>query len=85
MKIWMVVLVALVLGLTGCFVVRGRHGERLLITPAGVLVMPPKSHRHHDQCGHYFNRGRWYLLEDHHHQHGCGHHSVRGRWVLRDH
>ena len=79
------VMILTVVALSGCLMVRGRHGNKLLITPAGVIVIPPKGHHHNEGCGHYFHGGRWYQLDDHHHGHGCGHHSDRGRWVLRDH
>jgi hypothetical protein len=39
---------------------------------------------HDVHCGHYFYRGRWYVVERHVHGYGCGHVFKGGIWIIED-
>lgn len=75
---------ALAATLAGCLVVKGPHGGKAILTPVGIVVVPPAGHVHTPACGHYFHGGKWYEHRGHHHAGGCGHLFKGGIWVLGD-
>lgn len=72
--------VAALLAMAGCFSPHPHppHGGHVRATTTVVQ----RGHVHTAQCGHYNDRGGWYVVPDHLHQAGCGHVYRNGMWIL---